>query len=498
MRRARTPDVRGLAIAYVAVTVAGCTLGPNYQRPAVDAPPSYRFSVPDAQAIADTAWWEGFHDPILTSLVQEALANNLDIRLAAARVDQFLGALVVTRSALYPQVGVAPSAPVQAARQRASRDSSFSPVPADVDTNFTLYQAALSASWELDLWGKVRRQAESDRATVFASEEARRGVVLSVAAATASGYIALRDLDQRLAISRATARSRGDALDVFRKRFAGGVVSQVEVSQAQSQYEIALSAIPAYESQIAQQETALSLLLGRNPGPIVRGSTIDDLAPIPIPAGLPSQLLERRPDIRQAEQQLISANAQIGAAKALYFPSISLTGLFGSTSTALSTLFSGPARTWSYAATLTAPIFNAGQITGQVRQTEALQQQALYNYTHTIQNAFGDVENALIESQKSAETRDQLKRTVVALSEYARLARLRYDNGYTSYLEVLDAERSLFEQQLNYASAQDFALAAQIAVYKAMGGGWVDIADRLTPMGNAAPLEKRAAEQPLF
>jgi multidrug efflux system outer membrane protein len=490
--------MRRVASALLAAVVAGCTLGPNYQRPQVEVPSSYRFSVPAAQAIADTEWWDGFGDRVLTSLVDEALRNNLDIQVAAARVDQFLGALVVTRSALYPQVAVSPAFPVQGGRQRASHDSSFSKVPRDTGTEFAFYQAALSASWELDLWGKVRRQAESDRATVFASEESRRGVVLSVAAATASGYIALRGLDRRLAISRDTARSRGDALDLFRKRFAGGVVSQLEVSQVQSQYEIALAAVPTLESQVAQQENALSALLGRNPGPIDRGNSIDQLAPIPIPAGLPSELLERRPDIRQAEQQLIAANAQIGAAKALYFPSISLTGLFGSTSTSLSNLFSGPTRTWSYAATLAAPIFNAGQITGQVRQAEALQQQALFTYSRTVQSAFGDVENALVEAQKTAEARDLLRRTVSSLSEYARLARLRYDNGYTSYLEVLDAERSLFEAQLTYTSSQDAALAAQIAIYKAMGGGWIDVADKMTSTGNAAPLPQRAAEQPLF
>jgi len=489
---------RLLLAAALALPLPGCMVGPDYQRPQVEVPASYRFSVPDVKAIADAGWWAGFGDPVLAALVEEALRNNLDIRIAAARVDQYLGTLVVTRSVLYPQVGVSPGLPVQAARQRLSHQSSFAPIPNEVDTEFAFYQAALSASWELDLWGKVRRQAESDRATVFASEESRRGVVLSVAAATASGYIALRDLDRRLLISRDTARSRGDAFELFRKRFAGGVVSQVEVAQAEAQYEVALSVIPDYESKIAQQETALSLLLARNPGPIERGKTIDELLPIPVPPGLPSELLERRPDIRQAEQQLIAANAQIGAAKALYFPSISLTGLFGATSTSLSNLFSGPARTWTYAATFAAPIFNAGQIAGQVRQAEALQQQALATYRRTIQAAFGDVENALIEAQKSAQMRDQLKRTVTAQSEYARLARLRYDNGYTSYLEVLDAERSLFEQQLNYASSQDAALAAQIAIYKAMGGGWVDVADRLTPAGNATPLPQRAAEQPLF
>jgi len=319
-----------------------------------------------------------------------------------------------------------------------------------------------------------------------------------VAAATAGGYIALRDLDQQLEIARETARSRGDSLELFQKRFAGGVVSQLELSQATSEFESALSTIPVIETDIALQEQALSLLLGRNPGRIPRGKTIDQLKPIVIPAGLPSELLERRPDIRQAEQQLISANAQIGAAKALYFPSISLTGVFGAASTALGDLFTGPARTWSFAAGLTAPIFNAGSIAGQVQQAEAGQRLALANYGKTVQAAFGDVDNALITAEKARATQAALQRTVAALADYARLARLRYDNGYTSYIEVLDAERSLFEAQLSYVHSQDTALAAQIAIYKAMGGGWIDAADRLTPVGSAVPLDKRVADQPMF
>ncbi|TMG99071.1 MAG: efflux transporter outer membrane subunit, partial [Betaproteobacteria bacterium] len=321
---------------------------------------------------------------------------------------------------------------------------------------------------------------------------------LSVAAATASGYIALRDLDRQLDIARETARSRGDSLELFQKRFAGGVVSQLEVSQVTSEFESALSTIPGIERDIAVQEQALSLLMGRNPGPIPRGRSIDQLKPIVIPAGLPSELLERRPDVRQAEQQLISANAQIGAAKALYFPSISLTGVFGAVSTALGDLFTGPARTWTFAAGLTAPIFNAGALAGQVQQAEAGQRLALANYSKTVQAAFGDVENALITAEKARATQAALQRTVAALADYARLARLRYDNGYTSYIEVLDAERSLFEAQLSYAHSQNTTLAAQVAIYKAMGGGWIDAADRLTPVGAAAPLDKRVADQPMF
>jgi multidrug efflux system outer membrane protein len=490
--------MRRVALVVFGAIVAGCTLGPNYQRPAIEAPAVYRFAEPAAQLVADAAWWEGFGDPVLTSLVQEALRNNLDVRIAAARVDQFLGALASTRSALFPQVAISPAFPVEAARQRGSRISTPQVVPANVSTEYTTYQAGLSASWEIDLWGKLRRQTEAAQADVLANEEARRGIVLSVAAATASGYIALRDLDRRLEIARETARGRSDTLSLFQKRFAGGVVSQLEIAQATSEFESAVGTIPNYEAQITQQENALSLLLGRNPGPIARGKSIDELTPVVVPAGLPSELLERRPDVRQAEQQLISANAQIGAAKALYFPSISLTGVFGAVSTALGDLFTGPARTWSFAGSLTAPIFNAGAIAGQVQQAEAGQRLALANYTKTVQAAFGDVETALSAAQKARASQAAQQRTVAALADYRRLARLRYDNGYTSYIEVLDAERSLFEAQLLYAQSQDATLAAQIAIYKAMGGGWIDTADRMTPIGSSAPLQKRMAEQPMF
>jgi len=473
------------AIVALAALLSSCTVGPDYGRPPVETPAAYRFSQATAQAVADTGWWQGFDDPVLSSLVDEALRNNLDVQIAAARVDAFLGAYVTTRSALFPQVAISPAFPVQVARQRGSRISTPQVVPGSVSTEYSTYQAGLTASWEIDLWGKVRRRTEAARADVWANEEARRGIVLSVAANAAAGYVALRDLDRRLQIAHETERSRFDSLELFRKRFAGGVISQLELAQVTSEYEAAVAAIPNYEAQIARQETALSLLLGRNPGAIARGKAIDELTPIPIPAGLPSELLDRRPDVREAEQQLISANAQIGAAKALYFPSISLTGAFGAVSTALGDLFTGPARTWSFAAGLTAPIFNAGAIAGQVQQAEAGQRLALANYDKTVQAAFGDVEDALIVTQKSREILAAQQRQVTALADYRRLARLRYDNGYTSYIEVLDAERSLFEAQIAYTQQQDVVLTSLIGIYKAMGGGWVDAAaalSRVQPM----------------
>ena len=490
MRGCATPSPRRLAAALV-VLLSGCTMGPNYVRPEIASPTNYRISEPVAQALADTAWWEGFGDPVLTALIDEALANNLDLAIAAARVDQFLGSLVTTRSAFFPQVG----GTVSASANRVSRESSGSTIPSGVDPVFNSYQAYLSIAWEIDLWGRIRRLSESARANVYASEEGRRGVVLSVTAATAIGYIQLRDLDRRLEIARETALTRKGSLDLFTKRFAGGVISKIELAQVASEYEAALAIVPSYEQQITLQQNALSLLLGRNPGAIRRGKTIDALTPIGVPAGLPSELLERRPDILRAEQQLVAANAQIGAAKALYFPSISLSGAIGSSSTALSRLFTGDTATWSYGGSLIGPIFSAGAISGQVQQSEAAQREALASYVKTVKAAFADVDNALVTSQKTSESAQATQRQVAALSEYSRLAQRRYDNGYASYLEVLDAQRTLFQAQLNYAQQQGVTLSSVVDVYKAMGGGWVDRADRLPP--GATSLQDRVATQPM-
>jgi len=281
---------------------------------------------------------------------------------------------------------------------------------------------------------------------------------------------------------------------VFELRFQGGEVSQMELAQSQSEYEASRAVIPQIEAQIAQQEDALSVLLGRNPGDILRGRSLAELAAPPVPAGLPSDLLERRPDLRQAEQDLISANAQIGAAKALYFPQISLTGLLGTQSGQFSKLFTGPARVWSFAGAVTQPIFTGGAITGQVKQAEAVQQQALYSYRKAIQVAFQEVDDALISSQKLREQFDVQGRQVDALAMYAHLARLRYEGGYTSYIEVLDAERSLFNAQLSQTQTQAAVLVSYVNLYKAMGGGWVVDAEGLTTQ--AAPSAPGDASRP--
>lgn len=338
----------------------------------------------------------------------------------------------------------------------------------------------LNASWEIDLWGRVRRATEAARADLLSTEEARRTVILTLVTSVAGTYIDLRDLDKQLEIAKQTAKSREESYDLFRKRFEGGVISELELNQVNSEYEQALSTIPQFEKNIAQVENFLSILLGRNPGQIPRGKTIDQLVLPSVPAGLPSDILMSRPDIRQAEQSLIAANANIGVAKALYFPAISLTGFFGWASEDLSDLFEGPSKTWSWAVPAALPIFTGGAISGQVKAAEAIQQQTLLSYQQSIQTAFREVEDALIDQKKSREQISAQGRQVDALRNYARIARLRYDNGYTSYIEVLDAERSLFNADLSYTQTQGVLFLSLVNLYKSMGGGWVVTAEGLT------------------
>jgi multidrug efflux system outer membrane protein len=483
-----------VALALLILTgLGGCAIGPDYQRPSVDAPDAFRFEdkdAKDARSLADTVWWEQFQDPAMNELIGIALAENKDVNIAAARVDQFLGRLASTRSPLFPQV----SAGLNAQRQRAS-ELSVVPPPAGVSPVGDQYEAALSVSWEIDVFGRLRRQTEAARADLLASEEGRRATILTLVSSVAQSYINLRNLDRQLEIARATTASRAESLRVFRLRFEGGTVSELELTQNQAEYEDSLARIPQFESLIAQQENALSILLGRNPGDIRRGHELGQLGLPAVPAGLPSELLARRPDLRQAEQNLISANAQIGAARAQYFPSISLTGLLGSVSSELSDLFSGPAKTWTFAAVASMPIFTGGGIAGQVQQAEAVQQQALLQYRKAIQVAFQEVEDALVTFQKSRAQLEVQGRQVNTLTTYARLARVRYENGYTSYIDVLDAERSLFNAQVSYTQTQNTVYASLVNLYKAMGGGWVTEADRMVPKDRTAPPASQAAPQ---
>lgn len=462
--------MRKLAAPLMAVLVSACMIGPDYQRPPIDAPAAWRLSEQGAKDLANSAWWEQFNDPALNTLVATALRENKDLMIASARIEEFAGRLGITRSQLYPQVGLG----VDASRQRVTLPGS------SANGTYNSYDVLLGASWEIDLWGRIRRESEAARARLMSTEEGKQGVVLTLVADVAGSYINLRDLDRQLEIAVNTANAREASYKIFQDRYTGGVISLLELNQNKSQYEEALATIPKFEKGIAQQENALSVLLGRNPGPIVRGNNIDQLRVPAVPEGLPSTLLERRPDVRGAEQDLIARNALIGAAKAAYFPSISLTALFGVASSSLSSLFSSGSQAWQYGGALSQPIFTGGLLAGQVEVAEAQQQQSLFAYQKTVQNAFREVNDALIDIDRTRAQLAAQRLQVQSLQVYADTARLRYDNGYTSYIEVLDAERSLFNAQLQYTQTQQTQLQGSINLYKAMGGGWITEAAKLT------------------
>jgi multidrug efflux system outer membrane protein len=467
-----------LAILAAACTLAGC-LGEPYSRPDLAVPSQYRFSMAQTQGAADTLWWTTFGDPALDALVAEALANNEDLRIAAARVDQYQAAKVTTRAPLFPALGYTASG-----GEESLSELVYGP-GADQAQSFS--NAGLTAGWEIDVWGRVRNLTAAADAEWRASEADRRAAVLSVVSAVTSGYITLLSLDDQLATSQRTLASRQQALTVFEKRYKGGVISKVELSQARSQYEVAAAAVPVLQQQIAQQENALSLLVGRNPGAISRDRVLLELGTPLVPAGLPSAILTQRPDVVSAEQSLVAANARVSAARALYFPSISLTGLLGVASLDLDELFDDGSDTWSYAGTVAGPIFQGGSIVGVNRQTEALRAQLLALYEKTVQRAFADVDDALIATQKTTERNAAQRRQVEALRDYARLSRKRYEGGYSSYLEVLDAEASLFNAELLYSQGQRERLLAHVDLYKALGGGWVDAAAAQAPQPAAIP-----------
>jgi len=492
--RASRPALRKLlAIALAAGFVAACTVGPDYVQPVVDAPPSWRISYETAASVANTRWWEQFGDPVLTELVDSALRDNRDLVVAAARVDAFIGQLQTTRSQYYPQANYN----LNANRNRSTRAGN-PPLPEGIDPYSTLYQGALAAAWQVDLFGRVRRQTEAAQARVYATEQGRRGVVLSVVTSVAASYIALRALDRQLEVSQQTARNYANTMRIFELRHKGGVVSRLELAQVQSQYQQALAAIPALEQRIAAQENLIAVLQGRNPYPIPRGKALAELALPAIPADLPASLLTRRPDILQAEQDMIAANADIGAAEALYYPQINLTGSLGSASAALTNFLTGPATVWALAAGFAGPLFTAGAIGGQVAGATATSAASVAVYQQTVFDAFREANDALVGTIKKRDESTAQDLRVKSLREYGRLSRVRFNSGYAGYLEVLYAENELFAAELAAVQSYADAYTQLVAVYRAMGGGWIDLADTGTAAGRAAPVVDRAAKQPLF
>ena len=399
--------MRRLSLIVAACALTAC-VGEPYVRPELAIPSQYRYALAETQGAADTRWWTQFGDPALDALVAEALVNSEDLRIAAARVDQFAGARLSTRAPLFPSVGY------DAGAGRESRSELVYGPGADEAASFA--SAGLTAGWELDVWGRVRNLTAAADAEWRASEADRRATVLSLVSAVVSGYVTLLSLDEQLETSKRTLASRREALDVFEKRHRGGVISGVELSQARSQYEVAAAAIPLLQQQIAQLENALSVLVGRNPGPVLRDRTLVELRPPELPAGLPSELLAQRPDVVSVEQSLIAANARVSAARALYYPSISLTGLLGVASLDLDELFDDGSNTWNYSGSVTGPIFQGGAILGVNRQAEAQRAQLLASYEKTVQRAFADVEDALIATRTTAERNEAQRRQVEKLS----------------------------------------------------------------------------------
>jgi outer membrane protein, multidrug efflux system len=440
-----------------ALLTASCTLGPNYKRPAVEMPAAFRGDTaassgqPRPDSLADVAWAELFQDDTLTALVTTALQQNFDLRIAAERVLQARAVLGITRSDQFPVV----NGSVVANTARLSRTGAGGDIPDDASTDASFTRIGFGFGWELDVWGRLRRLTEASRAQYLATEEARRGVVTTLVADVTAAYLALRAFDAEIEIARRTRDVGAEGLRLTTARRDRGLVSGLDVRQAEQLLYTATGQIAGIERSVAETEHALSLLLGRAPADVPRGLSFDAfVVPPTVPAGLPSSLLERRPDIRQAEQELIASNAQIGAAKAEYFPRISLTGFFGTESSALSDLLSAPARTWSAGVAAAAPIFNAGRTRNNVQLAEAVQRDALAAY------------------RKTAEQRAEQARLVEALRQSAGLSNQRYQGGLDSYLQVLDAQRSLFQGELDLTRLRWEELTSIVQLYRALGGGW--------------------------
>ncbi len=450
--------------------LAGCMVGPNYKRPSVPAPSQFRGGPahPAPASIAETKAADLFADDTLRQLIAGALGNNFDLRIAAERVEQARAAYGIARANLLPTLAL--QAQFTGARGSSVGAARFLPRGTNIATSYT--QGGLLFAWELDLWGRIRRQNEAARARYLATEEVRHGVMLSLASEVMDTYFGLREQDLELEISRKTGMLAADSLRLVRVRHDRGAATALDVHQAEQLLYISTSQVARARRQIGLAEDALSMLMGNVPGEIPRGKTLEEIAlPPEIPAGLPSSLLERRPDIRRSEDDLIAANAEIGAARALLFPTVSLTGLYGAQARGLSNLISGPARLQNFGPSALLPIFHAGLRSG-IRLTEAQQREALLSYQKTIYEALREASDALIAHDQTREQRLEQEKLVVALAETVRLSTLRYQGGLDSYLQVLDAQRNLFTGQLNLAQLRLLEIESIVQIYRALGGGW--------------------------
>jgi len=464
-----------IALVSAVILIAGCTVGPNYKRPAIGIPPSFRAPapLPPAQAVslADLQWFDVFKDSELQELIRRALVQNYDLRDAVARVEEARAGLGITRSSQFPNFGAAGGI----AFNRLSRDGATA-LPAAIlpSQNRSFGTAALALlSFEVDIWGRLRRATEAARANLLSAEENRKAVIVTLVSDVATAYLTLRELDYALEISRRTLQTRQESLELTMSRQKGGVATRLDLRQAEQLVDTAAQTIPDIERQIELTENQIRLLLGENPGGVPRGSSLTDQnLPPEVPAGLPSELLERRPDIRAAEQSLIALNADIGVARAAYFPQLSLSGFLGGQSTQLSSLFSGPHSAGNLTLQLTQPIFTAGRLRSNVKLAQAERERSLVQYERTIQTAFAEVSNSLIAHQRVRESREKQEALVAALQDRVQLAYVRYHGGVDTQLNALDADRDLFQAELALAQIRLDESLTVVELYKALGGGW--------------------------
>jgi multidrug efflux system outer membrane protein len=448
--------------------LSGCAVGPNYKRPAIDSPSAFRAENQTANGpLAELDWWQVYQDDKLQALIREALTNNYDLRIAVARVEQSRALAMQARSQFVPNLNYGGTV-------NRGRNYLFGSEFPNNAATLSSAEATLNAFWEVDLWGRVRRLNESARAQYLASQEARRGVRLSLLSDVATAYFQLLELDEELEIASRTTNSFAESLRIFSQRLQGGTASGLESSRAEAALDDAAAAVPAIRQRISATENQLCVLLGRNPGPIERPAPLLAQGTPEVPAGLPSALLERRPDVRQAEQSLRSANAQVGESVAEFFPKIGLTALLGKVSPELSAFTLGGANAWGIAAEGTGPLFEGGRLVGQYRQTKAARNEAELQYRQTVLNAFREVSDALVSRAELAEVREYQAHEVTALETAVKLSSERYVAGKASYYEVLEAQQQLFPSELNLARTRLNQLLAVVTLYKTLGGGWHD------------------------
>jgi multidrug efflux system outer membrane protein len=463
--------MRGSKNTLVVVAVllfGGCAVGPNYHRPAVETPATFRAdAAPNEHSLADLAWWEVYRDDQLKELIRLALVDGFDARIAAARVEQSRAIAAETHGQRFPGIGYAANAD---RGRNAQLGNAYTQGNGATANGFDGY---LAVAWELDLWGRVRRLDEAARAQYLASEEARRGVLLSLVSEVATAYFELLELDEELAIAHRAAESFDGSLKLFKQRLEGGIASRLETSSAEAATATNAAKVPALEQQIAIKENQISVLIGRGPGPIIRGMSLaDETAPPVIPAGLPSALLERRPDIRQAEAAARAANAGIGVTVGGFLPRIGLSAILGAVSPQLDDITSRKAGLWSVGAQATGPLFQGGGLRGQYEGAKAAWEEAKLRYQQTALNAFAEVADALVTRQKLAEVRVQQERAVRAYEDAVKASMQRYASGNAGYYEVLQAQQQLFPAEAALAQTRRDELTAVIQLYKALGGGW--------------------------